>query len=364
MRHFSKIFLAATIGLSSAWLGIESSAARETAEPSLAASFRAKCASLAKSAEKKYEMTVRGTDGWLFFASELRHVGAGQFWGEAAAKASQSPLPHHADPLPAILDFKAQLEKSGVELLLVPVPPKALVYPEALLPSLKNPPRLDEQHQQFTALLRENGVEVLDLMPDFLAHRAEAAGPVYLRQDTHWSGRGAVFASRRIAEVVKAKPWFGAVPKVKWASEWKRQPIEGDLWLGLTGKQPPREVVPLRFVGTRAASAKTALKPVPINRQSPILLLGDSHDLVFHEGGDMHARGAGLPDQLALDLGFAVDLIAVRGSGATPARSNLMRRVRADANYLGRKKLVIWCFSAREFTETMGWQKVPVVKPK
>jgi alginate O-acetyltransferase complex protein AlgJ len=57
-----------------------------------------------------------------------------------------------------------------------------------------------------------------------------------------------------------------------------------------------------------------------------------------------------------------VDLIGVRGSGATPARVNLLRLARGDAEYLGKKKLVIWCFAAREFTESAGWQKVPVVK--
>ena len=37
------------------------------------------------------------------------------------------------------------------------------------------------------------------------------------------------------------------------------------------------------------------------DRTSPVLVLGDSHVLVFHDGGDMHAAGAGLPDQLAFD---------------------------------------------------------------
>jgi alginate O-acetyltransferase complex protein AlgJ len=74
----------------------------------------------------------------------------------------------------------------------------------------------------------------------------------------------------------------------------------------------------------------------------------------------MHARGAGLPDQLGYELGFPVDLIAVRGSGATPARINLMRKARRDPDWLRGKKLVIWCFAAREFTESDGWTKVPL----
>jgi len=128
----------------------------------------------------------------------------------------------------------------------------------------------------------------------------------------------------------------------------------------ITGDKPAAEKINLRFVGVRGADG--TLSPVEINHDSPILLLGDSHTLVFHSGQDMLATGAGLADQLALELGIAVDLIGVRGSGATPARVNFMREVRKDPGYLAKKKLVIWCFTGREFTEGSGWAKVPVVK--
>jgi alginate O-acetyltransferase complex protein AlgJ len=93
------------------------------------------------------------------------------------------------------------------------------------------------------------------------------------------------------------------------------------------------------------------------DRQSPVLLIGDSHNLVFHAGGDMHATGAGLPDHLAAALGFPVDLEAVRGSGATAPRINLARR----RDNLAGKRAVIWCFTVREFTESnTGWRAVQV----
>jgi alginate O-acetyltransferase complex protein AlgJ len=86
--------------------------------------------------------------------------------------------------------------------------------------------------------------------------------------------------------------------------------------------------------------------------------MGDSHTLIFHDPL-LFARGAGLPDHLALRLGLAVDLVGVRGSGATSTRIELLRR----KDNLEGKKLVIWCFSFREFTEsTTGWRKVPVVR--
>ena len=99
---------------------------------------------------------------------------------------------------------------------------------------------------------------------------------------------------------------------------------------------------------------------MPDGDDSPIVLLGDSHNLVFHVGDDMHVTGAGLADQLAVELGMPVDVVAVRGAGATPARVNLLRRVQRDPGYWNRKRLVIWCFSAREFTQSDGWAMVPI----
>jgi alginate O-acetyltransferase complex protein AlgJ len=99
------------------------------------------------------------------------------------------------------------------------------------------------------------------------------------------------------------------------------------------------------------------VKPDP---NSPVLVMGDSHTLVFSE---FLAQRAGLIDQLAAELGFAPDLIGTRGSGATAVRVSLFRKARGDAGYLARKKLVVWCFAAREFTETdQGWVPQPIAK--
>jgi len=47
------------------------------------------------------------------------------------------------------------------------------------------------------------------------------------------------------------------------------------------------------------------------------------------------------------------------GSGSTAARRSLSRR----KDNLAGKKLVIWCFSTREFTQGQGWAKIQTVKP-
>jgi alginate O-acetyltransferase complex protein AlgJ len=327
------------------------------------AAFQAFCAAKAAAAEQAGTIVVPGRDGWLFFSGELRHLGVGKFCGPEAARVSKAARPEHADPLPAILDFQAQMEKAGIELLLVPVPAKAVVYADMVCDRVKSgpegPPRLDASHQEFYRLLRQKGVKVLDLTADFIAHRNDKEGPPFCKQDSHWSGWGCALAARRLAVEIKQRPWAAGVPRLKLVGEVKPASLDGDLRQALGGDKPAEETLWLRCVGLAGQGEAAPAEP---DRQSPLVLLGDSHNLVFHSGGDMLAQGAGLADQLALELGFAVDLIGVRGSGATPARVNLLRLARADTQYLGRKKLLIWCFAAREFTESAGWQKVPVVK--
>jgi hypothetical protein len=337
------------------------SAGIASAEKDVAELFREVCAQ--KAAKAGDTMAIPGGDGWLFLANELRHVGVGRFWGENAAAVSQATKPEDADPLPAILDFKRQLDALGIELILAPVPPKAIIYPDKLSEAVaapaagKPPARLDAAHQEFYKLLREKGVNVLDLTDDFLADRLTDEGPVYCRQDTHWSGLACKLAAKRIAGVIRQKDWFESVKRTEFEQSAVSVPIAGDLWSTLAEKaRPERETLKLRVIRAPGGEA------VAPDRNSPVVLLGDSHNLVFQAGGDMHAAGAGLADQLAFELGFAVDLLGVRGSGATPARINLYRRGRAEPGFFGKKKVIVWCFSAREFTESQGWRLVPVAK--
>ena len=52
-----------------------------------------------------------------------------------------------------------------------------------------------------------------------------------------------------------------------------------------------------------------------------------------------------------------IDVLGVRGSGATPSRVSLKR----SKGRLEGKRFVIWCLTVREFTEsTTGWAKVPL----
>ena len=307
--------------------------------------------------EKKKAAAGAGEDGWLFFAGELRLLSLGRFWGDEAAKVSRARKPELANPIPAILDFQHQLKARGIELVVVPVPPKAAIYPEKIVPGFDLPssdpaPVL----RQFYGELRAAGVDVLDLTPVLIQNREHARGPVFCKTDSHWSGIGSVLAAQAIAEHARRKLPAPAIRK-EYVSDWNEVQITGDLagLLPPDARKPGPEKISVQSVSEKGTGA--VVEPDP---NSPVLVLGDSHTLVYH---DFLAERAGLIDQLALELGFAPDLIGTRGSGATPVRINLYRRSLRDPGYLAKKKVVVWCFAAREFTEaTEGWAKAPVAK--
>jgi hypothetical protein len=330
-----------------------------------AAAFAALCAKRAADAKT---MTVPGREGWLFLAGELRHLGVGPFWGEAAAKTSQAAREDCKDPLPAIVDFKDQLEKLGIELILVIVPPKATVYPDMLDAGIKveagkAPPRLDAQLQAFAAELKAKGVKTVDLWPELAAGRAAPAAPMYCRTDTHWSGMACVRAAKLVAKELAGRDWIKEKKTEKFETEEREVKVRGDLIEALPEKERPEpEKLRLRFVGRRAAGGGV-LQPVLDDRASPVLLLADSHGLVFHIGEELFAKGAGLADQMAAELGFPVEVLATRGSASTKVRIDIYQRAKADRQWLAGKKAVVWCFTARELTESLdGWRKVPVVR--
>ena len=313
------------------------------------------------SAEKANLTVLRGNDGWMYFVPELRAISRGTFWGFEAARVSRATKRENADPLEAIIDFHAQLKQAQIELLLVPVPAKLVIYPEPLLKDSSNRndqlgSRLDVYHQEFYELLRNRGVSVIDLVPVFREERNTAQDVLYCKTDSHWSGRGVMLAADAIADHVRRSTLLKDWPVEHFITEQRQVTFEGDLAKMINETNPIAETLSVTVCGRRNGDRFITNEP---SRTSPVLLMGDSHTLVFHDP-TLYASGAGLSDHLGRRLGFAVDLIGVRGSGSTTTRIELLRR----RDNLKGKKFVIWCFSIREFTESeTGWRKVPVIRP-
>lgn len=281
-------------------------------------------------------ITLKGTDGWLYSRNELEHLSKGSLVGGAAARAAKAGK--YPDPVPAIAAFNDALKEQNIRLIVVPVPPKLALQP---LTPLK-PGDAMIYLKPFYDELRAKGVDVLDLSDDF----AKAGVPVYCKQDAHWNPAGISLAAQKVAQQI------GLKGNTDFKVTEKPVTIVGDLMASLDKNAAPSETLTIRELNGK-----------PFDENSPVLLLSDSHGLVFSTGGDMLAERAGFGEQLAYELKMPVDRIAVKGSAATAVRINLYRKAARDPEWLKNKKLIVWLFTCREFTETPnGWLKVPILK--
>ncbi len=299
---------------------------------------------------------VNGVDGWLFLKEELEHVAAGKFWGEYGAKVSRSKKKKFADPVPAIIAYNQELNKKGITLYLVPVPPKALIYPDKLTDELSSEDgqeQLDLYHD-FYGLLEKEGVKVIDMLPVLRQARKDNKAKLYCQTDSHFSPAGIELFAQTIADNIKKEDWFKKIEKKKYQKREDNISITGDLAV-MAKLDEAKEDIDISFV-----TVETTGKPEESDNKSPVILLGDSHTLVFHSGGDLHAKAGGLFDHLSAKLGFPLDLIGVRGSGVNPARIKLYQKNKKDSSCMDGKKAVIWCFTARDFTGSGGWRNIPV----
>ncbi|MDA0812153.1 MAG: hypothetical protein O3C21_07190 [Verrucomicrobia bacterium] len=312
--------------------------------------FAAACAEARATASDKKWFSVQGdAPEWLFLARELEHVAQGEFW----QKAGKADLP---DPTPVIVQYSKDLKAKGIELLLVPVPAKAAMVPEKFRKSSSRKDGGVYASAPFYEQLRAAGVNVLDLEPIFEKGIADGQ-KLYCEQDTHWSPLACELVAAEINALYQGQPWAAAnAAHGIVRGEKSTLSIKGDLveerLAGLAEEK-------LEIVKAGKDSGAGKIVPVPASDDSPVILLGDSHTLVFSEGGEMHCTGAGLPDHLQQQFGFPLSQIAVKASGADAARARLVRDfARKNPNYLVGKKLLIWCFTAREFT--LGkWRPIP-----
>ncbi len=296
---------------------------------------------------------LSGGDGFLFYARSLSYVVGGDLGKQHGNK----------NPIPAIVRFRDLLAKHGVDLLFVPVPTKAEIFPDraAVPPGGDAAPFkrfvgqvVNPFERKFLTELADKGIETVDLLPAFLADRARDPSPkgeaLYQAEDTHWTTRGLELAARLVAERVRRYPWYKPLGAHARRYETKDASFtrHGDLCSRLPeveqAKYAPETLVGHQVVGPDGALYED-------DPDSPIVLLGDSFTGVYQL---MDCEHAGVSAHLAKDLGAPLDLVMSYGGGPN-VRSKLLRRGEAA---LGSKKLVIWMMTARDLYDfSEGWDR-------
>ena len=255
-----------------------------------------------------------------------------------------APKPDVADPVAAIVDFQQQLNARGIELLLVPVPPKAALYPEKI--GLESHPMPKRPCHGCRILRRaERGVDVLDLAPLRAQPRELSAARIIARPTP--TGRASVARRRRCPRAIRTK--LRPSRRQSLHEGRKEVNVNGDLVTLVGGGQarPGANRGPANFAGGKC------------NRRSeePGARAGRQP----HAGLPRFADGSGL----ARPTGGGTRL------RARPHRHARLRRHGGadqplspepeDPEFLAKKKIIVWCFAAREFTEAdQGWVVQPI----
>lgn len=293
---------------------------------------------------------ILGRDDWLFYRPGVQYLI--EPW---PAKAISDE--HQDDVVPAILDFRDRLDARGIELVVIPVPGKASVYPEMLTcraTALGQP--LGAHTRKIMAQLDEAGVEVVDLFEVFARAKAGRAPNdntrYYLRQDTHWSPEAVRLAAKATAEKLLD---LGLVERGTVGYDLKPVTVEreGDV---VRMMQTPRieRHFPAQTIHCTQVVHRESGEAYRDDPHSEILVLGDSFLRIYEQ--DEPGSG-GLIAHLARELGVPLASLVNDGGASTLVRQALARKPALLAN----KKVVVWEFIERDVRfGTEGWQEVPL----
>jgi len=258
------------------------------------------------------EQVFLGRAGWMYFRPSLEHV-----WG--------API---GDARPAISHFREELQRAGIELVVVPVPVKVSIDGSAM-GSPAHPVNAG-WHDFITDLER---YEIPHVNAQKVLHKR--VGDQYLRTDTHWRPEAMDAVSERVAQVIHR---LGLPSRPQLARESEVVEGYGDL-VELLGRGT-RGIAPERVsIWTLEAGQQDT-------RGAPILLIGDSFANVYADPTLGFGEGGGMAAALSSHLGVPVDSLLQNDGGASKTRIALQD----DIGRLDETLVVVWVFSARELS--------------
>jgi hypothetical protein len=313
---------------------------------------------------------IQGQNKWMFYTPDVEYLVKPSMLDSRSIPLDPNNKPLIVGPIEAILRFKRQLAKRGVDLLIVIVPGKPSIYPDLLIKKMRQDQSAAFSHSlEMIKELRLKGVETVDLFTPFVHERSgdlTAGDSLYLRTDTHWKGRGARRAAYEVSQRIKQYPWYSP-GTTEYIVDSVMIDRTGDIavmcGLSLTGKfnsptpypaEPTRCYQVFHVIRDGLGNEVQRVLYKDDFHSSGILVLGDSFSRMFQTDDP---RGAGWIAHLALELSQPVASIVNDGGASTLVRESLKRRL----NLLKGKKLVVWEIVERDFRfGAEGWKDVPI----
>jgi SGNH hydrolase-like domain, acetyltransferase AlgX len=271
-----------------------------------------------RSAGNSDKATVVGRDGLVFSTADLRALGANPVAGST----------RHQAIVADIAAYSAKLRAAGIELVVAPVPPKPVVYPDYLITEKKLKDRRSDSYlEKLYDDLETVAVRVVDVTKALRSDRFDKQGGSFPRGGTLWSPRAAEAAAQAIFKSVKRTEAAKSLARDKTIVSKK------------VGVAQDGEVFAARSVG-RLEGDRVVRAPIS-KEGAPIIVVGDANAAAYgHE-----VQLASLGDQLSIEFGVPVETrsdAAFEWTGAAGRFSPMQGSP---------TKIVVWSFSATDFLD-------------
>jgi len=307
------------------------------------------------------ERVYQGRDGWLFYRPDVEYiVGLGfldpvEIHRRRILEREREWIePLEPDPRGALIDFKHQLERRGIALIVMPTPVKPAMHPEKLASGTGwTVPVQNPSYRAFVDELRRNNVVVFDVA-DELA-RASGGETAYLATDTHWRPETMERTAELLGRFIRTELNLGEAPSESFRVESRDVTNVGDTaaMLDLPAGHPlarPESVTIHRVL----TSDGEAWQP---SRSADVLVLGDSFSNIYSLASLGWGDGAGFVEQLSRVLERPIDRIVQNDDGAYATRARLRQEIASGSDRLRDKRVVVLQFAARELAGG-DWKRI------
>lgn len=316
------------------------------------------------------EKAYCGVRPWLFYRADIDYLTSPGFLNPVqlarrAAGGNEWTSAPQPDPRPAILDFQQQLAQRGIQLIVMPVPPKFVIQPEKFTDRFK-PGAVILQNSSYVAFisdLKQAGVLVADVTFALSGARSGHGEEwnAYLATDTHWRPEAVELAAQHLKQYidrnVQLSPHPGDGYRAQAAGVTNRGDLAVMLRLPAWARGYPPEAVCLRQILTARGEYWHP------DETSDVLVLGDSFSNIYSLDAMGWGESAGLIEQLSFELQRPLDRLVINDNGAYATRALLARELARGRDPLTGKRLVIWQFAMRELS-TGDWKNVALILGK
>ncbi|MBI2440967.1 MAG: hypothetical protein HYV35_06295 [Lentisphaerae bacterium] len=311
------------------------------------------------------EKAYCGVYPWLFYRADVDYLTGPGFLNPVqlarrAAGGNEWTRAPQPDPRPAILDFQRQLEKMGIQLVVLPIPPKTAIQPEKFSSRFKNgfAPLQNPSYAAWLSDLERSGVHVMDVTSTLL--EAARSSNTYLATDTHWRPEAMELAARSLKQYIDRHTKLPVRPAAGYSAQTVGVTNRGDIAVML--RLPARNATHSAAGGPAGSQGyppeSVRLKQILTPRgeyfqadiTADVLVLGDSFCNVYSLAAMGWGESAGLIEQLSFELQWPLDRLVINDNGAYATRALLARELARGRDRLAGKRLVIWQFAMRELS--------------